>query len=130
MIDQKALAIDIANKLLYIPTDDRILVKPLKPIMVTKEFPIVPKEQPKDLEEGIPEATKFEKRKVEANIQKGVIIQLGSDYVEMLRNEKTLPFDVGDIVCYPRNAGIPFELFKDSRMLRRYELLAKVDENR
>jgi hypothetical protein len=122
-MNTKEMAQDLSKKVPYEPADDRILVKPLKPVMLTKEFPIQPKEEPKDLE-GIPEATQYEKRKVEANTSKGVIIKLGVDYVNMLN----CPYEVGDIVCYPRNAGIPFELFKDSRMLRKYEILGKVIE--
>lgn len=117
------MAQDLSKKVPYEPADDRILVKPLKPVMLTKEFPVQPKGEPKDLQD-IPEAVEYEKRKVEANTSKGVIIKLGVDYVNMLN----CPYEVGDIVCYPRNAGIPFELFKDSRMLRKYEILGKVIE--
>ena len=119
----KEMAQDLSKKVPYEPADDRLLVKPLKPVMITKEFPVKPKEEPKDLQD-IPEATEWEKRKVEANTAKGVIIKLGADYVNMLN----CPYEVGDIVCYPRNAGIPFELFKDSRMLRKYEILGKAIE--
>jgi len=120
----KEMAQDLSKKVPYEPADDRILVKPLKPVMITKEFPVQPKEQPKDLEDGIPEAKEWEKRKVEANTSKGVIIKLGTEYANMVN----CPYEVGDVVCFPRNAGIPFELFKDSRMLRKYEILSKVIE--
>lgn len=128
-MNTKEMAQDLSKKVPYEPADDRILVKPLKPTMIMKEFPIQPKEQPKDLEDGIPEATQWEKRKVEANTSKGVIIKLGSEYVNWDTEQRAkCPYEVGDIVCYPRNAGIPFELFKDSRMLRKYEILGKVIE--
>jgi co-chaperonin GroES (HSP10) len=127
MIDQKAVALSISEKLAFEPVDDRILVKPLKPTMVWREFPIVPKEPVKDLEEGLPEATKFEKRKVETNVQQGVIIKLGEYYYRPEVTEK--PFEIGDVICYHKGCGTPFDLFKDSRLLRRYEVLAKVTRN-
>lgn len=119
MSDTKTLAADIAAKITYTPTDDRLLVKPLKPVMVTKELPVVPKQQGamQDIEET---EVKLEKRKVEANMRKGIVIKLGPDYAKSI--EPT--FGVGDIVIYPALAGVNFELLKDSRLLRRYEVVA------
>jgi hypothetical protein len=124
-MNTKEMALELSKKVPYEPADDRILVKPLKPVMLTKEFPVQPKTAPETLEQVESTVVEYEKRKVEANTSKGVIIKLGVDYVNMLN----CPYEVGDIVCYPRNAGIPFELFKDSRMLRKYEILGKVIEN-
>ena len=124
MVDNKKIALDLASKISFVPTDDRILVKPLKPVMVTKLVPVPPKEQPKTLEEAEQqEPTQPEKRKVEANMQRGVIIKLGDDY-QAESDIRHLGLEVGDVVIYPRMAGVAFELLKDSRLLRRYEVVA------
>lgn len=117
---QRELAMDISNKIEFIPTDDRILVKPLKPVMITKLLPTAPAQQPKSIEEAEnSEPTEPTKQKVEANIMKGIIIKLGTEYQKV----NTDNYEVGDVVFFHRMAGIPFELLKDARMLRRYELL-------
>lgn len=119
MKDNKALAQGIADKLAYVPSDDRILIKPLKQIMVTKELPVEPNQLPKSVEEAEKEEVKFEKRQVPANMQKGVVIKMGPEY-----DKTPAPYGVGDVVVYPKGGGQAFELFKDSRMLRRYEVVA------
>ena len=126
-MNTKEMALDISKKIPYEPADDRILVKPLKPVMITKEFPVQPNEEVKDLE-NLPEVKKFEKRKVLANVQKGVIIKLGTDYTKEYREIDNSIYEIGDIVMFPSYAGIKFELFKDAIMFRRYELLGKVTE--
>jgi hypothetical protein len=120
MMDNKKLALDISSKILFTPTDDRILVKPLKPTMITKLLPTPPAIEPQSVEEAEnAEPTQPTKQKVEANIMKGVIIKLGAEYDKV----NTDNYEVGDIVFYHRSAGVAFELLKDARMLRRYELM-------
>lgn len=121
MVDNKKLALDIASKIDFQPTDDRILVKPMKPVMITKLLPTAPKVEPKSIDEAEQaEPTEPSKQRVEANIQRGVVIKLGTEYLK--NNPEGL--DVGDVVYFHRMAGMPFELLKDSKLLRRYELLA------
>jgi co-chaperonin GroES (HSP10) len=120
MIDNKKLAVDLSNKINYQPTYDWLLVKPLKPVMITKLLPVPPAKLPESVEEAeTTEPTTPQKQRVEANVNKGIIIKLGTEY------QKTNPenLEVGDVVLYPRNAGVSFELIKDSRMLRRYEVI-------
>ena len=130
MTDQKQLAMDLSAKITYEPMDDRILVKPMKPVMITKLVPTPPKD-------GTIEATTLDevekqeptdptKMRVEANIQRGVVIKLGPDYTDPETPARLRNLEIGDIVIYPRNAGVQFELLKDSRLLRRYELIGKV----
>jgi co-chaperonin GroES (HSP10) len=123
MSSTRELAQDLSKKIPYEPADDKILIKPLKPVMVTKELPVVDKE-PKNMDEAEKTEPRFEKKKVEANIQKGVVLKVGTDIQKL----DPCPYEVGDTVMFMRGAGIPFELFKDSRMYRRYELLGKVIE--
>ena len=123
MKDNKTLAESIAAKLAFTPSDDRLLIKPLKTIMVTKELPVEPNSLPKNVEEAEAQEVKFEKKQVPANVQKGIVIKLGSDYNEG-SDIRHLGLELGDVVYYPRGGGQAFEAFKDSRLLRRYEVLA------
>lgn len=121
MSDNMTLALSIAEKLAYTPTDDRLLIKPLKPVMITKLLPVAPKNQPGSLDEAeAQEPTEPQKQRVEANILKGIILKLGTEY------EKNNPegYEVGDVVYFHRLGGMPFELLKNSRLLRRYEVVA------
>jgi co-chaperonin GroES (HSP10) len=123
----KEMALDISKKIPYEFADDRVLVKPLKPVMILKEFPVdIPDAKNMNEAEAM-EVKKFEKRKVPANTQRGVIIKVGTDYLKEGNSAYKL-YEVGDVVMYPAYAGIKFELFKDSITLRRYELLGKVIE--
>lgn len=125
MSDNKTLAQSIAAKIDFEPSDDRILVKPMKPVMITKLLPTPPTQPARNIEEAEQqEPTEPTKQRVEANIQKGVVIKLGPDYSNPEVPERLKGLALGDIVYYPRGAGINFELLKDSRMLRRYEVLA------
>jgi hypothetical protein len=122
MLDTKKLAADLSSKINYQPTYDWLLVKPLKPVMVTKLVPVPPKQTMGSIDEAEnSQPTEPVKQKVEANIAKGVIIKLGTEY------EKTNPegLEVGDVVLFPNRAGVAFELLKDSRLLRRYEIIGR-----
>jgi hypothetical protein len=131
MADNKKLALSLMSKVDFVPTDDRILVKPLKPTMITKLLPTAPKALPTSADEAeTMEPTEPTKQKVEANVLKGVILTLGAAYEE----SNPEGFEVGDVVYFHRMSGMPFELLKDSRLLRRYEVLGKawlsVDDNK
>lgn len=115
MLDTKKILDSIKSKILFEPIDDRVLIKPLKPKMVKKTI-TVPVSKPEDTEDTVKE-TKQEVIEVPANCQLGVILKLGKAGVS------PLPFVEGDIIAYPTNAGTKFELFKDSILLRRYEVL-------
>ena len=107
----------ILPKILFNPVDDRVLIKPLKQKCIKKSF-TVPVSKPKDLkeaEDGEIE-TKEEVREVPTNCQLGVVLKVDEGSINK-------PFKPGDTVVYPTNAGVPFELFKDSRLLKRYEIL-------
>jgi co-chaperonin GroES (HSP10) len=123
MVNNKELAQSISEKITYVPTDDRILVKPLKPVMVSKMLPVAPVKA-EGIEEAEKNEVKLEKRKVEANLRRGIVIKLGTDYSDLTIPERLRNIEVGDVVIYPWSAGQSFELFKDSRVLRRYEVVA------
>jgi co-chaperonin GroES (HSP10) len=120
MIDNKKLAADLSARITYQPTYDWLLVKPLKPVMISKLVPTPPSQAASNLDDvEKQEPTEPTKQKVEANVRKGIVIKLGTEYSKV--NPEGI--EVGDIVLYPSYAGVPFELLKDSRMLRRYEII-------
>jgi co-chaperonin GroES (HSP10) len=123
MIETKKLAAELSAKITYTPADDRILVKPMKPVMITKELPApksnsLPSNQ-EELEQLEKEEVKLVKTKVPANMTKGIIIKLGTEYSKLPGD-----YEVGDIVIFPTYAGVNFELMKDTKMLRKYEIVA------
>jgi co-chaperonin GroES (HSP10) len=122
-MNTKEMALELSKRIPFELADDRILVKPLKPVMIVKEVPIpIDPNAAKNLDEVEKKEVNIEKRKVPANIQKGVVLKVGPDYKE------SKLYEIGDIVMFPAYAGIKFELFKNSLLFRRYELLGKVIE--
>jgi len=120
MIETKKLAAELSAKITYTPADDRLLVKPMKPVMITKVVPVPPKSQPDTLDdvENSPEVS-MEKKKVPANMTKGIVLKLGAEYSKIPGD-----YEVGDIVIFPTFAGVNFELLKDTKLLRKYEIVA------
>ena len=117
MQDIKKILDSIKDKILFEPIDDRVLIKPLKYKMVKKTVR-VPVSTKVDIDAAEQEETKMidEVREVPANCQLGVVLKKGTGTVNA-------PYNEGDIIVYPTNAGVPFELFKDSKLLKRYEIL-------
>lgn len=120
IIDQSQLAEDVSAKIPY-EFLDSLLVKPLDPIMVEKEFstPVSNEEAKKDAN-GI-EAKDFDKvkketKQVESDYRKGVILKVPTDY--------EVKFKVGDIVIFLERSGRFFDLLKDSRLVRPYDVVA------
>jgi len=129
IIDQSELAQSVAENIKY-EFADHFLVKPLDPIKVTKEFskPVADSAPKKD-ENGI-EAQDFDKietevKEVDSDYRKGVIIKLPLYYSEPDHPEHPTmrPYKVGDIVIFRELAGLRFDLLKDSRLLRQYDIL-------
>lgn len=126
-IDQSVLAQDVAEKIKY-DFLDFFLVKPLDPVKVKKEFskPVSTNTPVKD-ENGI-EAQDFdsvetEVKEVDSDYRRGVVLKRplyynGSDAVGTSSEIK-----VGDIVIFRDAAGLRFDLLKDSRLLRQYDII-------
>lgn len=129
IVDQSALAESVADKIKF-SFLDYFLVKPLDPIKVTKEFSKpVSTGTPKKDENGV-EAEDFddvetEVKEVDSDYRKGVIIKVPMYYSEPVDPEHpTLrPLKVGDVVVFREAAGLRFDLLKDSRLLRQYDIL-------
>ena len=124
IIDQSELAESVAKNIPY-SFFDYFMVKPLDPIKVKKEFskPVATGKPTTD-ENGI-EAQDFDKvetevQEVDSDYRKGVVIKCPTYYDEP--NAKVYA-NVGDIVIFRDTAGMRFDLVKDTRLLRLYDIL-------
>lgn len=119
-IDQTVLAEDVSNKIKY-EFIDFFLVKPLDPIKVKKEIstPVTDGKVVED-KNGVKaedfDGVKTEIKEVDSDYRKGVVIKLPIYY-----KEETIK--IGDIVLFRDRAGINFDLLKDSKLLRQYDIL-------
>ena len=132
MIDQSQLAQSVSEKIPYDFTDF-ILVKPLDKIMVKKEVTELPNTKPvKDADgvEAVEGEPKTEVKEVESDFSKGVIIKLPISYALQLELEKAsdrqyMPhINIGDVVVYRTMAAKSFDLLKDSKMIKTYDVVA------
>lgn len=126
MIDQSKLAESVSGSIPY-TFFDHFLVKPLDPIKVKKEFSKpVSKESPKKDENGI-EAQDFEDvetevKEVDSDYRKGIIIKLPV-YYENPEYTGDKSVSIGSVVIFRDAAGMRFDLVKDSRLIRQYDIL-------
>lgn len=134
IIDQTALAESVSGKIPY-SFLDYFLVKPLEPVKVTKEFskPVSAGTPAKDAN-GV-EAQDFdnvetEVKEVDSDFRKGVVIKLPMYYSEPVDPEHPTmrPINIGDVVVFREASGMRFDLVKDSRLLRQYDILGIVKQ--
>ena len=131
IIDQSAVAETVANKISY-DFLDYFLVKPLDAIKVKKEFSKpVANDVPKKDENGI-EAQDFDKvetevKEVDSDYRKVVVIKTPLSYEAQFKDEQTAGvltrIKAGDIVIIKDTTGLRFDLLKDSRLVRYYDIL-------
>lgn len=132
IVDQSVLAEDVAQKIPY-EFLDMFLVKPLDPIKVKKEFsePVTDKKPTKDVN-GI-EAVDFDKvktevKEVDSDFRKGIVLKVPSSYTRSLSDDNvakyTTEVKVGDVVLFRDRSAAFFDLLKDSRMIRYYDIIA------
>ena len=127
-IDQSVLAEDVSNQIKY-SFLDYFLVKPLDPIKVTKEFSKpVPTGTPAKDENGI-EAQDFdsvetEVKEVDSDYRRGIVLKRPLYYENADDSSNVyLNIKIGDTVIFRDTAGLRFDLLKDSRLLRQYDIL-------
>ena len=123
IIDQSQLAQDVADRIKY-SFFDYFLVKPLDPVKVKKEFSTPVDTTIRKDEDGI-EAQDFkevmtEVKEVDSDYRKGVVIKCPTYYGE---EGAKMHAKVGDVVIFRDAAGLRFDLVKDSRLLRLYDIL-------
>ena len=107
----------VINSLEYAPVKD-ILVKPLEPIKVTKEIVEQVPTGKRD-KDGFEEyETKTEVKEVTSDFSKGIIIAIPVDITTDLK--------VGDVIVYPTKFAKDFDLFKDSQLVKPYDIVAVV----
>ena len=129
LIDQSVLAEDVAGQIKY-NFLDFFLVKPLDPIKVKKEFskPVSTGTPAKD-ENGI-EAQDFEDvetevKEVDSDYRRGVVLKRPLYYENPDNVTLGTPSEikVGDVVIFRDTTGLRFDLLKDSRLLRQFDIL-------
>ena len=124
IIDQSQLAESVAEKIPYTFLD-YFLVKPLDKIMVKKEVTELPNNKPvkdKDGIEAVEGTPKTEVKEVESDYQQGVVIKIPSTYKET--DNKLMSVKIGDIILYKPTRTMPFDLLKDSRLIRYFDIVA------
>lgn len=97
--------------------DKDILVKPMKPIMITVEMEEQIPNGKKDSEGFNLYDTKKTTKKVESDFAEGIVIALPSNYEGFSK--------LGDKIVYPKKFAKHFDLFKDSQLVKPYDVIAK-----
>lgn len=123
-VDQAAVAESISEKIKY-NFFDYFLVKPLDPVKVKKEFskPVstgTPKKDANGVEAQDFDNVETEVKEVDSDYRKGIIIKCPTYYDDP--NAKKVA-NIGDVVIFRDAAGLRFDLLKDSRLLRLYDIL-------
>lgn len=107
----------IVNGLEYAPLRD-VLVKPLEPIMLTKEVTEAIGTGEKDIDGYEKFETKTEVKEVESEWKMGIVLSIPDAF-------KDDNFEVGDTIVYNKKFAKDFDLFKDSQLVKAYDIVAK-----
>ena len=127
MIDQSVLAEDVASKIPY-SFRDFFLVKPLDPVKVKKEFNTpVAKGEPKADENGIEaqdfDEVKTEVKEVDSDYRRAIVLKTPVWYPTEDMKENEI-INIGDVVLFKDTTGSFFDLVKDSKIIRLYDIVA------
>lgn len=107
----------VINGIEYTPLKD-VLVKPLAPIMLQKEVTEAVGTGEKDIDGYEKFDTKTEVKEVESEWRAGIVLAIGEELSE-------LKFNVGDTIVYNKKFAKDFDLFKDSQLVKPYDIVAK-----
>lgn len=107
----------VINGIEYTPLKD-VLVKPLAPIMLEKEVTESFGTGEKDIDGYEKFDTKTEIKEVESEWRAGIVLSVGEELSE-------LKFSVGDTIVYNKKFAKDFDLFKDSQLVKPYDIVAK-----
>lgn len=128
-IDQSAVATTVSEGIPYSFLED-FLVKPLDPVIVKKEFK-TPVSKGESTDDSGTTAEDYEEvatevKEVESDYREGVVLKVSERYKSWMKDDKVnqYPINVGDIIVFRATAGRYFDLFKDSLMLKSYDILA------
>ena len=128
IIDQSVLAEDVASKIPY-EFRDFFLIKPLDPVKVKKEFstPVAKDNAATSKKDDIDvqdyDEVKTEVKEVDSDYRRGIVLKSPVWYPteEMKENEI---IKTGDVVLFKDTAGVFFDLVKDSKIIRLYDIVA------
>ena len=122
--EQKELLNTVLSKLEYKFTKEA-LVKPLPHETVEKDIGKPVDTGKKDADGYTISDSETVKETVLTNFRKGILLAIPSSYEWQNDNHP----EVGDIVVYSRRAGIDFDLFKDSQLVRPYDIVAYIKQD-
>lgn len=135
MIDQSELAKSVSEKINY-EFIDQILVKPLDPIKVKKEFkkPVsnnTPKKDANGVEAIDYDNVETEVKEVDADFRKGIVLKI-PDYLKRMYSKHEdnsnephrVEIKVGDVVVFRESRAYYFDLCKDAMLLDYYSVIA------
>lgn len=94
------------------------LVKPLEPIMIERMYTEQIPNGKKDEEGNNLYDVKESKRTEESDFKKGIVLSIPPVYSGCIA--------VGDTIVYPKKFAKEFDLFKDSELVKPYDIIAKV----
>lgn len=100
-----------------------ILVKPLEAIMIEKEFEEQIPTGEKDEEGFNLYDTKKTTKQIESDFAKGIILALPREYKVV---EGQQPLEEGNVIVYPKKFAKDFDLFRDSQLVKPYDVIAVV----
>lgn len=129
-VDQSVLANDVSEKIRY-DFLDSFLVKPLDAVKVKKEFSKpVEKSQAKTDDNGI-EAVDYDEvqtevKEVDSDYRKGIVLKVPMSYGAQVNDEKyqLQKIEIGDVIVFRERNYVGFDLVKDTRLVRYYEIVA------
>lgn len=131
LIDQSPLAESISENIKF-SFFDFFLVKPLDPVKVKKEFSTpVAKGAPTKDADGI-EAQDFdsvttEVKEVDSDYRRGIVLKRPLYYENSLEEKAPeVVINIGDTVFFRDASGLSFDLLKDSKLLRQYDIIGVV----
>lgn len=131
-IDQSAVATTISEGIEYTFKED-FLVKPLDLAKVKKEFSVpVVKGEPTE-KDGI-EANDYDEvttevKEVDSDYREAIVIKVPYTYNKWMNDSEmnTCPIHVGDKIVFRNGAGRYFDLFKDSMLVKHYDIIAVIN---
>lgn len=131
-VDQSVLAEDVASKIPY-EFLDFFLVKPLDPIKVKKEFSVpvdttIKKDDGLEIQEY--EEVSKEVKEVDSDYRRGIVLKrplyYESSKIADPEDFSKSEIKTGDTVIFRDTAGLYFDLLKDSKLLRQYDIIGVV----
>jgi len=127
IIDQSPLAESLSEQIKY-QFLDFFLVKPLDPVKVKKEFskPVstgTPVKDANGVEAQDFDSVETEVKEVNSDYRRGIVLKRPLYYENSKDDFGKGEIKVGDVVIFRDAAGLSFDLLKDSKLLRQYDIL-------